>query len=67
MAKILLKEPDGPYSTEIDTRVMNVEIRETYLGVKFITDEGNTLSVSMRDSGFELVYGKEKEDGLAAE
>lgn len=58
MAKILLKEPDGPYSAEINTGAMDVEIRNAYIGVKFITEEGKTLSISMRDGDFELIYGK---------
>ena len=59
MAKILLKEPNGPYKAEIDTQVMVTEIREAYLGVRFISNSGKTLSVSMRDDGFELIYGEE--------
>ena len=56
MAKITLKEPDGPYHCEIDTDVMKVEVRESYLGFRFIADSGEELVVSMRDGGFELHY-----------
>lgn len=59
MAKIKLSVPNSPYSTQLDTEVMNVEIREAYLGVKFIAPNGRTLSVSMRDEGFELIEGME--------
>lgn len=57
--KIELKEPDGPYSCAIDTGVMSVELRETFLGVKFVTESGEKLSVSMRDNGFEVHYYKD--------
>lgn len=54
MSIITLREPDGPYKCEIDTDVMRVEIREAYLGVAFVTEEGQKLSVCMRDGGFEV-------------
>lgn len=56
MGKILLNEPEGPYHCEIDTDVMKVELRETFLGVSFVTERGEKLSVSMRDNGFEVHY-----------
>jgi hypothetical protein len=56
MAKITLAEPDGPYSCLLDTEVMEVKIREAYIGVEFITNGGAILSVSMRDDGFEVHY-----------
>lgn len=56
MAKIILSEPDGPYKTTIDTEVMKVELREVFLGVSFVTDNGEKLAVSMRDDGFEVIY-----------
>lgn len=59
MAKIILSTPHGPYQTKIDTQVMDVEIQEVYNGVKFITPEGNRLTVSQRDSGFEITYNDE--------
>lgn len=56
MAKIKLSEPNGPYSCTIDTDVMNVELRNAFLGIKFVTEDGEMLSVSMRDQGFEIGY-----------
>jgi hypothetical protein len=58
MAKIILKTPEGipPYHTIIDTDVMEVEVRESYLGVIFVSDSGERLAVSMRDNGFEVHY-----------
>ena len=63
MAKITLTEPGGPYHCELDTDVMEVEIRETYIGMRFVTDEGAILSVCMRDSGFEVHYHGQNNDG----
>lgn len=57
MSKIIIKEPKGPYLCALDTDAMTVTIREAYLGVGFLSDSGEKLSVSMRDSGFELQYG----------
>ena len=54
--QIILKEPSGPYKCEIDTDVMEVELRKVFLGVRLVTDDGDTLSICMRDHGFELVY-----------
>jgi hypothetical protein len=56
MANITLREPDGPYHCSIDTDVMNVEIRNAFLGVEFVTEGGAILAVSMRDDGFEVHY-----------
>lgn len=57
MAIITIKTPNSPYGAEINTEVMDVEIREAYIGVLFISDSGKTLAVSMRDGGFELIEG----------
>lgn len=54
--KVHLKEPDGPYSCELDTGVMTVTLKDVFLGVTFETDGGEKLSVCMRDSGFEIHY-----------
>lgn len=54
MAKITLAEPDGPYQTTIDTEVMEVTIREAFVGVGFETADGCRLSVCMRDDGYEV-------------
>jgi hypothetical protein len=54
--KIELKEPDGPYKCVIDTEVMVVTLKDVFLGVRFETENGEMLSVCMRDSGFEIHY-----------
>lgn len=54
--KIHLKQPDGPYDSVIDTRVMDVELLEVFNGVSLVTEAGEKLSVSMRDHGFEVHY-----------
>lgn len=56
MGKITISQPDGPYNAVIDTGAMDVEHKETFLGVAFITENGERLSVCMRDTGFELKY-----------
>lgn len=56
MAKIILSEPEGPYKAILDTEVMQVELREVFLGVFFTSPDGEQLGVSMRDSGFEVSY-----------
>lgn len=53
--KITMKEPNGPYSCELDTKVMEVEIRESFIGPTFITESGQTLCVLMRDDTFEFI------------
>lgn len=63
MAKITLCEPKRPYNCTIDTGVMNVEIKEAFLGVRFISDSGEKLSVCMRDGGFEVLYFMDSEEG----
>lgn len=60
MAKITIEIPGSPYKTIVDTGAMQVEIRETFLGVRFVTANGEQLSVSMRDSGFEVLYEAEE-------
>lgn len=45
----------GPPYTHIDT-ANEVEIREAFTGPLFITGEGETLGICMRDSGFEMTY-----------
>lgn len=52
--KITLAEPDGPYKAEIDTEVMEVTLREVFVGVGFETADGCRLSVCMRDDGYEV-------------
>jgi len=54
MATITIKEPEGPYSATIDTGVMDVVLKQTFIGVTFVTEEGKELHVSMRDGGYEI-------------
>ena len=54
--KIVVKEPNGPYQTTLDTEVMTVEIREAFLGFSVVTEGGERLAIAMRDSGFEVIY-----------
>lgn len=56
MTKIIINEPERPYKAVIDTGAMEVELKETYIGVHFLTSEGARLSVSERDGGFEVKY-----------
>jgi hypothetical protein len=56
VAKIILQIPDNPYHCILDTDVMDVELRDVFLGVRFITEDGEMLSVCMRDGGFEVHY-----------
>jgi hypothetical protein len=58
---IILSEPAGPYNAYIDPGVMSVKIEKAYTGVIFKTEDGEILSVAMRDSGFELNYFKPEE------
>lgn len=52
--KITISEPEGPYQATIDTDVMDVTIREAFLGAGFVTDGGCRLAVCMRDDGYEV-------------
>ena len=54
--KITLSNPDNDYVAHIDTDVMDVLVTEAYNGLNLVTDDGEELSICMRDSGFELVY-----------
>lgn len=58
MAKIILRDPTGPYKAFLDTEAMQVDVEEAYLGVGFTTMNDEKLSVCMRDSGFEIVYSR---------
>lgn len=46
----------------IDTDVADVEITENFLGVMFVTRDGERLAVAHRDTGFELMYRPWKDD-----
>lgn len=62
MGQIFLKTPDSPYGCKIETEGMDVELRRVFLGVRFISESGEELSVCMRDSGFEIRYSGENFD-----
>ena len=61
MSTIVISEPDGPYKATIDTEVMDVTVYKCFTGMTFISEAGERLSVSMRDSGFELLYSSDDE------
>lgn len=67
MAKIFLKEPNRSVSVTVDTGETGVNITEAFLGVRFQTPEGEVLSVSMRDGGFEVHYQIDAAKWLFAE
>lgn len=54
--KIILSSPGSPYKSMVDTDVMDVTIREAFIGLALESEDGEVLRVCMRDSGFELAY-----------
>lgn len=64
MTRIALSEPEGPYGCVIDSGAMEVELRDVFLGVTFVTKSGERLAVSMRDGGFELAYTPDENDDI---
>ena len=56
MAKITISDPNSPYKCMVDTENNDVDLRDVFLGVRFLTDQGAALSVCMRDNGFEVRY-----------
>jgi len=36
-----------------------IELRQVFQGLKLITSDGETLVIAMRDTGFEITYGKQ--------
>ena len=54
--KIHIKSPGSLYTTVVDPDVNDVRITHAYIGPTFVTIDGATLAVCMRDNGFELVY-----------
>lgn len=38
----------------------DIELREVYVGVTFVTKDGEELVIGMRDTGFEFVYEGQK-------
>lgn len=61
--KIELSAPDTPYKTIMDTEVMDVLLRDVFNGVTLQTDNGQKLSICMRDDGFEAHYYKDNDSG----
>lgn len=57
--KISIKQPNGQYKCFFDTEVMEVTIREAFIGPRFVTSSGEELVVIMRDDGFEVHYSGE--------
>lgn len=47
------------YSPTVDTEACHVEIREAFIGPKFVSPDGEVLWVQMRDGGYELLYETE--------
>ena len=57
MGKIRINSPDKNNDLlDLDYGINDVTLFKTFLGVRFVTESGEVLSVSMRDSGFELRY-----------
>ena len=56
MAKINLSIPEETYSADIFTGGMDVLIEDNFLGVKFVSRDGEQVSVHQRDGGFEIIY-----------
>ena len=54
--KINLSAEGTDNVVHIDPDVMSVMITEAFLGVKFEADDDQSLSVALRDEGFEILY-----------
>jgi hypothetical protein len=56
--KIIINSPaENPgYATSINTGAMQITVLECFSGVRFITKDGEIMTISMRDSGFEGTY-----------
>lgn len=64
MGKIRINSPDKNNDLlDLDYGINDVTLFKTFLGVRFVAESGEILSVSMRDSGFELKYQSTDEDG----
>lgn len=59
MAKIVVSIPASEYKSVLDTDVMSVEIRDTFVGVTFVALDGRKMYVSERDGYFEVIYDEE--------
>lgn len=56
MTRIIISNPGSPSTPVLYTDCSDILIKDAFLGVKFETAEGEELSVSMRDGGFEVTY-----------
>lgn len=56
MAKILIQAPGSPHISTLFTDASIITIQDAFLGVRFETKDGEQLTVSMRDGGFEVEY-----------
>lgn len=57
MAKIFIRnDPEKFPACQLDTQTSDVEILDAFLGVVFVTKQGERLAVCMRDNGFEVHY-----------
>lgn len=56
MAKITIDKDVIASNLVLDTSVFDVTIEKAYLGVRFISDNGEEIYVCNRDGGFEVGY-----------
>lgn len=54
--KITISNESTDHCVFVDTDVQDVLITEAYIGPKLVTNDGEELSVCMRDNGFEVTY-----------
>jgi hypothetical protein len=54
--KITISNEHTEFCTFVETDGQDVLITEAYIGPKLVTDEGEELSICMRDNGFEVTY-----------
>ena len=54
--KITISTEDCDACTIMQTEGQSVLITEAYVGPTFVSDDGDELSVCMRDGGFEITY-----------
>lgn len=60
---IAMTEPNSPYGgCTLDTGLMDVEVMKAFRGLRLETEYNETLSICMRDSGFEVTYWGDPED-----
>lgn len=56
MAKIKLKHNSMIAAPTIDSDTLDVVIEDAFVGVTFLSPDGEELIVAMRDGGFEVCY-----------